>query len=439
MDRYTLKMRGTQLSQQQLSSSPCNTKHAIATRGSPNSSSTTNSAPKRAPERRGPDAATLLSQLNQLDELATFATNSSIRKASSAHSCADDNRSIIQISGSSSQDDIDHIVQAVSSKLSISHSVGSVASESYRGTAGPTRSIGSEGTSSYYSNRNVLSNTVVTSASRSLAAKASSTVKSSVGPMLSNSSDDVELSATKWYTRRRTTSVDSVEDSSSEGSDSQHQIYSDDEIFDFGKKILNDHSESSESHPEHSPRRPKSWTSGSSTSGVVMPKKSLDFDDVWEDGEADTAAEAERLTLLQSATTESTETEEDELGGDDDSVSSSSCEEEIEEYESDDGSSDLFEERSIPPPPPVQPSTSIKSHPCESSTLESPITPENAAKTENASDSAEDYSDDEDEGEEGYKLGGYHPVKNGEVYNQRLVLVCMNGFPVFLYNYHAAH
>lgn len=37
------------------------------------------------------------------------------------------------------------------------------------------------------------------------------------------------------------------------------------------------------------------------------------------------------------------------------------------------------------------------------------------------SDSAEDYTDDEDEGEDGYKVGGYHPVKVGEVYNQRLV------------------
>ena len=35
------------------------------------------------------------------------------------------------------------------------------------------------------------------------------------------------------------------------------------------------------------------------------------------------------------------------------------------------------------------------------------------------SDSAEDYTDDEDEGEDGYKPGGYHPVKVGEVYNQQ--------------------
>jgi hypothetical protein len=35
------------------------------------------------------------------------------------------------------------------------------------------------------------------------------------------------------------------------------------------------------------------------------------------------------------------------------------------------------------------------------------------------SDSAEDYTDDEDEGQDGYKPGGYHPVKVGEVYNQR--------------------
>lgn len=35
------------------------------------------------------------------------------------------------------------------------------------------------------------------------------------------------------------------------------------------------------------------------------------------------------------------------------------------------------------------------------------------------SDSAEDYTDDEDEGEDGYKVGGYHRVKVGEIYNQR--------------------
>ena len=39
------------------------------------------------------------------------------------------------------------------------------------------------------------------------------------------------------------------------------------------------------------------------------------------------------------------------------------------------------------------------------------------------SESAEDYTDDEDEGEEGYRPGGYHPVKVGEAYNQRLVLL----------------
>ena len=35
------------------------------------------------------------------------------------------------------------------------------------------------------------------------------------------------------------------------------------------------------------------------------------------------------------------------------------------------------------------------------------------------SESAEDYSDDEDEGEDGYKPGGYHRVTIGETYNQR--------------------
>ena len=40
-------------------------------------------------------------------------------------------------------------------------------------------------------------------------------------------------------------------------------------------------------------------------------------------------------------------------------------------------------------------------------------------KDGNGSDSGEDYTDDEDEGADGYKQGGYHPVKVGEVYNQR--------------------
>ena len=39
------------------------------------------------------------------------------------------------------------------------------------------------------------------------------------------------------------------------------------------------------------------------------------------------------------------------------------------------------------------------------------------------SDSAEDYSDDDDEGSQGYKVGGYHSVKIGEVYNQRWVYI----------------
>jgi hypothetical protein len=40
-------------------------------------------------------------------------------------------------------------------------------------------------------------------------------------------------------------------------------------------------------------------------------------------------------------------------------------------------------------------------------------------KSGHGSDSGEDYTDDEDEGEDGYKSGGYHRVKVGEVYNQR--------------------
>lgn len=45
--------------------------------------------------------------------------------------------------------------------------------------------------------------------------------------------------------------------------------------------------------------------------------------------------------------------------------------------------------------------------------------------------SSEDYTDDEDEGEDGYKPGGYHPVKLGEVYNQRYVVIKKLGWGHF--------
>lgn len=38
-----------------------------------------------------------------------------------------------------------------------------------------------------------------------------------------------------------------------------------------------------------------------------------------------------------------------------------------------------------------------------------------------SSESGEDYTDDEDEGESGYKTGGYHPVKVGDIFNQGYV------------------
>jgi len=52
-------------------------------------------------------------------------------------------------------------------------------------------------------------------------------------------------------------------------------------------------------------------------------------------------------------------------------------------------------------------------------------------KSGHGSDSAEDYTDDEDEGEDGYKPGGYHPVKVGEVYNQRYVVIKKLGWGHF--------
>lgn len=51
--------------------------------------------------------------------------------------------------------------------------------------------------------------------------------------------------------------------------------------------------------------------------------------------------------------------------------------------------------------------------------------------SEKGHESAEDYSDDEDEGEDGYKPGGYHAVKIGEVYNQRYVVIKKLGWGHF--------
>jgi len=45
--------------------------------------------------------------------------------------------------------------------------------------------------------------------------------------------------------------------------------------------------------------------------------------------------------------------------------------------------------------------------------------------------SPDDYTDDEDEGEDGYKPGGYHPVKFGEVYGRRYVVIKKLGWGHF--------
>lgn len=42
-----------------------------------------------------------------------------------------------------------------------------------------------------------------------------------------------------------------------------------------------------------------------------------------------------------------------------------------------------------------------------------------------SSESGEDYTDDEDEGQSGYKAGGYHPVKVGDIFNQGYVFLCL--------------
>lgn len=52
-------------------------------------------------------------------------------------------------------------------------------------------------------------------------------------------------------------------------------------------------------------------------------------------------------------------------------------------------------------------------------------------KSGGGSDSGSDYTDDEHEGEAGYKPGGYHPVKVGEVYNQRYVVIKKLGWGHF--------
>ena len=56
---------------------------------------------------------------------------------------------------------------------------------------------------------------------------------------------------------------------------------------------------------------------------------------------------------------------------------------------------------------------------------------EGSDKSGEGSDSGSDYTDDENEGEAGYKPGGYHPVKVGEVYNQRYVVIKKLGWGHF--------
>jgi serine/threonine protein kinase len=54
---------------------------------------------------------------------------------------------------------------------------------------------------------------------------------------------------------------------------------------------------------------------------------------------------------------------------------------------------------------------------------------EEESSYEDSSD--EDYSDDEDEGADGYKIGGYHPVKLGEVYNNKYLVLKKLGWGHF--------
>jgi hypothetical protein len=70
-------------------------------------------------------------------------------------------------------------------------------------------------------------------------------------------------------------------------------------------------------------------------------------------------------------------------------------------------------------------------HESSGNNLDSSINDDHSAATsdnKSGSESGEDYTDDEDEGEDGYKPGGYHPVKTGEVYNQRYVLNRLNAY-----------
>ena len=47
------------------------------------------------------------------------------------------------------------------------------------------------------------------------------------------------------------------------------------------------------------------------------------------------------------------------------------------------------------------------------------------------SEGTQDFSDDDDEGKDGYKKGGYHPVKLGEIYNNDVVVVRKLGWGHF--------
>jgi len=376
---------------------------------------------------RTPNASTLLSQLDQLDALATHATNKSRSTNKTRRTVHGRSNSAHMAGGSTtttSQEDMDRIVQAVSNKLSMSTSMGSSNSESF-GAVQRNRSEGSDPTSSQYATISRVV-TVPTNPTKKLVPSTKVSSAPGLTPMFSNSSDDAELSPTKWYTRRRA-SLDSMEDSSSSVEDEQ-QGHIDGEFFDAGQSFHTSKEESDyESLPADPPR-------GGSNSCKLVPQRhfqrgDLDFESVWDEvGDPMEISGRKRVVARNggivgrgpSATAAVTQAnKEEELESEDEEEEeedyATSTEEEEEDYESDDAFSEEDNQSaiSIPPPPPQR--GMHKSRRESSSSLQQ----QDKEQNENGSDSAEDYSDDDDEGEDGYKPGGYHPVRIGEVYNQR--------------------
>jgi len=349
------------------------------------SSSTSNASPAASSSVRTPNSAALLSQLDHLDALMAAqkgapkgagkvsAGNANTRNNSRYQAVRSNRVNTDSSNNNGPSDDMDRIVQGVSTKLSISSNAASAKISSV--------------------------NVLVKSAPKS---SSFSSVKNFVRPVFSNSSDEVELSPTEWYSHQQAEEIQDVEEESS-FEDTDETEYFDSRAgatsYDEGEFEIN-HRQERASATKQANQNDRETNSSILAERYAGP------------GVAKTVARysPSQLPKYEAATSDDHSTE----------AEYESTEEDASSIEQDSASSDEDEssggdEKESKMPQHAQKVHQVLTHKSE----------------EEASESAEDYSDDEDEGEDGYKPGGYHPVKLGEIYNQRYVVIKKLGWGHF--------